>query len=40
MDDETEILIRILAFGPLIEVMGPDDFRDKIKERLLRQRKL
>ena len=40
VDDETEILIRILAFGPLIEVMGPDDFRDKIKERLLRQRKL
>jgi len=38
--DETEVLIRVLSFGPRLEVISPDSFRDKIKERLLRQRDL
>ena len=39
-EDETEILIRILAFGPVIRVMSPEDFAEKIKDRLMRQKKL
>jgi len=37
-DDETEVLIRILSFGPMIKVIGPADFVSQIKERLVRQR--
>lgn len=37
-DDETEILIRILSFGPMIKVVGPDSFIHLIKERLLKQK--
>ena len=37
-DDETEVLIRILSFGPMIKVTGPDDFVNLIKDRLKRQR--
>jgi len=37
-DDETEILIRVLAFGPMIRVTGPNHFVDLMKERLQRQR--
>jgi len=33
-DDETEILIRILSFGPLIKILSPQSFIDLIKERL------
>lgn len=36
-DDETELLIRLLSFGPLIKVIGPDNFVDLIKERLKKQ---
>ena len=39
-DDETEILIRILSYGPTVRVTGPDSFIRLIKERLERQRKL
>lgn len=38
IDDETELLIRILSFGPMIKVVGPDQFIDLIKERLLKQK--
>lgn len=38
-EDETEILIRILSFGPMIRVMGPDSFIDLIRERLMKQQK-
>ena len=38
--DETEILIRILAFGPMIRVMGPGSFIKLVRERLERQRVL
>ena len=37
-DDETEMLIRILSFGPVIKVVAPDHFINQIKERLLRQK--
>ena len=37
-DDETEMEIRILSFGPMVEVLGPDDFRGRITERLKRQK--
>ena len=37
-NDETEIVIRILSFGPMIKVTEPPLFVDLIKERLLRQK--
>lgn len=40
MSDETELLIRILSFGPTIKVLGPQNFLDQVKERLIRQLKL
>ena len=36
-DDETELVIRILSFGPLVEVTEPQHFRELIIERLKRQ---
>ena len=38
MEDETEMLIRILAFGPLVKVTAPDWFVQLIRERLLKQK--
>lgn len=35
--DETELLIRILSFGPVVKVVGPDKFLKQIKERIQRQ---
>ena len=37
-DDETEIVIRILSFGPMIKVTAPESFVDLIKERLIQQK--
>lgn len=37
-DDETELVIRILGFGPLVEVVEPDSFRKLIIERLQKQK--
>lgn len=37
-DDETEMVIRILGFGPLVEVMEPVSFRNLIIERLKSQK--
>ena len=37
---ETELLIEILSFGPTIQVLGPDDFLAKIKERIYRQQQI
>jgi len=37
-NDEIEIILQILSFGPLIEVMDPQDFRNKLKERIVKQR--
>ena len=35
--NENEIIIRLLSFGPVVEVLSPYDFRRKIKERVDRQ---
>lgn len=37
-DDETEVLIRILSFGPMVKVTGPDAVISLIKERLSKQK--
>ncbi len=37
-DDETEVLIRILSFGPMLKVISPQSFIDLIKERLNKQK--
>jgi len=38
--DETEVLIRILSFGPMIQVTEPENFIRLIKERICMQIKL
>lgn len=38
--DETEILIRILSFGPVVEVVEPDEFRGQIAYRVRKQKQL
>ena len=37
-DDETELVIRVLSFGPMIRVTGPPHFENLIKERLIKQK--
>lgn len=37
-DDETEMVIRILSFGPMVEVIEPNDFRKLIFDRLKSQK--
>lgn len=37
IDDETEIVIRILSFGPMVKVVAPDSFAELIKAKLLKQ---
>lgn len=37
-EDETELVIRVLSFGPLIKVTEPCSFIDLIKERLIQQK--
>ena len=39
-EDETELLIRVLSFGPVLKVLFPDDFVKKLCERLEKQQKL
>ncbi|MDR1093512.1 MAG: WYL domain-containing protein [Clostridiales bacterium] len=38
--DETELLIRILSFGPTVKVLSPQGFVGQIKERLAKQLRL
>lgn len=38
--DETELLIRVLSFGPVIKVLGPVNFLNQIKERVRKQYQL
>ena len=38
--DETEMLIRLLAFGPMIKVISPDSFVKLIKQRIFKQQSL
>ena len=35
--DETEILVRLLSFGPVLQVLSPAPFVEKIRERMRRQ---
>lgn len=35
--DETELLIRVLSFGPMIRVTAPDNFIEQVKSRLQKQ---
>lgn len=37
-DDETELVIRVLSFGPLVNIIEPEEFRTLIKERLIMQK--
>ena len=36
-DDETEVLIRLLGFGPVVRVLGPDRFVRQMRERIGKQ---
>lgn len=38
--DETELLIDILSFGPVVRVLGPESFLKLVKERVGRQHRL
>ena len=35
--EETELLIRILSFGPVVEVLGPERMRKQIRQRIAHQ---
>ena len=39
-DDAPEMVIRILSFGPRVEVIEPDSLRALIKEKLKKQKAL
>lgn len=39
-EDETELLIRVLSFGPLVRVEAPQAFAERLRGRLSRQRAL
>ena len=39
-EDETELLSRILSFGPKVRIIEPDDFIDKVRARLALQAKI
>ena len=39
-DVETELLIQILSFGPVVKVLGPESFLKQVKERVERQQRL
>lgn len=36
-NDETEILIRLLSYGPMLEILSPPEFRAQAAERIRRQ---
>jgi predicted DNA-binding transcriptional regulator YafY len=40
LQDETEMLIRVLSFGQMIRVTGPESFVQKLKERIVKQQKI
>lgn len=37
--DETELVIRVISFGPFVKVTEPTEFVDKIKQRLMMQKR-
>ena len=38
--DETELVIRVLSFGPMVKVVAPEGFRRQVVDRLRRQAEL
>ena len=38
--DETELLIRLLSFGPIIEILGPQRLREQAYKRIKKQAEL
>ena len=40
LTDETELLIDILSFGPVVRVLGPSSFVRQIRRRVKRQHEL
>ena len=38
--DETELLIELLSFGPVIRILGPERFLSQVRERVRRQHEL
>lgn len=38
--DETELLIELLSFGPVIRILGPENFLKQVRERVKRQYEL
>ena len=38
--DEKELLIRVLAFGPLVRVLGPERFVEMVRRRVREQARL
>ena len=40
LEDETELLIRVLSFGPVLKVVSPESFIDLLRERLEKQQNL
>lgn len=37
LHDETELLIRVLSFGPVVQVLGPEPFLRQVRDRVRRQ---
>lgn len=35
--DETELVVRVLSFGPMVKVLEPESFRNLIQERIFKQ---
>ena len=35
--DETELVIRVLSFGPMVKVLEPESFKNLIRERISKQ---
>ena len=35
--DETELVVRVLSFGPMVKVLEPESFRNLIRERISKQ---
>lgn len=40
LQDETELLIMLLGFGPVLKITGPEDFLEKVRERVESQYEL
>lgn len=38
--DETELVVRVLSFGPMVKVLEPESFKNLIQERILKQIKI